>query len=113
MYGNCHSGLDPESSLSVLDSRFLGNDDSGMHVKKCEIRYTSKVEIRFRDKQLDRLETDPKFDGGFSWTIVSKFRQRLQEIRAAPDERVFYQLRSMRFEKLKRHPTTSTFNAIE
>ena len=59
------------------------------------------MEIRFRDDQLDRLETDPQFDGGFSGTIVRKFRQRLQEIRAAPDERVFYQLRSMRFEKLK------------
>ncbi|MCZ7625505.1 MAG: plasmid maintenance system killer protein [Candidatus Methylomirabilota bacterium] len=59
------------------------------------------MEIRFRDKQLDRLETDPKFDGGFSGAIVRKFRQRMQEIRAAPDERVFYQLRSMRFEKLK------------
>lgn len=101
MYSDCHSGLGPESSLSGLDSRFLGNGDSRMNVKKCEIHYTSKVEIRFRDKQLDRLETDPKFDGGFSGTIVRKFRQRVQEIRAAPDERVFYQLRSMRFEKLK------------
>ena len=25
----CHSGLDPESSLSELDSRFRGNDDFG------------------------------------------------------------------------------------
>jgi proteic killer suppression protein len=59
------------------------------------------VEIRFRDDKLDRLETDPKFDGGFPGPIVTKFRQRLQEIRAASDERLFYQLRSLRFEKLK------------
>lgn len=59
------------------------------------------MEIRFRDNKLDRLETDPKFDGGFPGPIVTKLRRRLQEIRAASDERVFYQLRSLRFEKLK------------
>ncbi len=31
---DCHSGLDPESSLSELDSRFRGNDGSEMNVKK-------------------------------------------------------------------------------
>ena len=31
---DCHSGLDPESSLSDLDSRFRGNDGLGMNVKK-------------------------------------------------------------------------------
>ena len=30
----CHSGLDPESSVSELDSRFRGNDDCGADVKK-------------------------------------------------------------------------------
>lgn len=59
------------------------------------------MEIRFRDDKLDRLETDPRFDGDFPGQIVTKFRQRVQEIRAAPDERVFYRLRSLRFEKLK------------
>jgi hypothetical protein len=28
LYPGCHSGLDPESSLSNLDSRFRGNDGS-------------------------------------------------------------------------------------
>ena len=59
------------------------------------------MEIHFRDDKLDRLETDPKFDGGFPGVVVTKFRQRIQVIRAAPDERVFFQLRSLRFEKLK------------
>ena len=31
----CHSGLDPESSVSKLDSRFRGNDGLGPNVKKC------------------------------------------------------------------------------
>ena len=34
-YFVCHSGLDPESSVSELDSRFRGNDDFGINVKKC------------------------------------------------------------------------------
>lgn len=59
------------------------------------------MEVRFRDGRLDRLETDPKFDGGFSQAVVRAFRKRLQFIRDTPDERVFYQMRSLRFEKLK------------
>ena len=30
----CHSGLDPESSVSGLDSRLRGNDGLGINVKK-------------------------------------------------------------------------------
>ncbi len=59
------------------------------------------MEVRFRDGRLDRLETDPKFDGGFSQAVVRVFRKRLQFIRDTPDERVFYQMRSLHFEKLK------------
>ena len=33
--------------------------------------------------------------------MVRAFRKRLQFIRASPDERVLYQMRSLRFEKLK------------
>ena len=40
-YSDCHSGLDPESSLSVLDSRFRGNDGFGNDVKKRQGHYTS------------------------------------------------------------------------
>jgi len=28
LYLDCHSGLDPESSISELDSRFRGNDET-------------------------------------------------------------------------------------
>jgi proteic killer suppression protein len=58
------------------------------------------MEVQFRNATLDRLETDPKYDGGFSQTIVTAYRKRMQTIRAAPDERVFYQLKSLHFEKL-------------
>ena len=34
LYSGRHSGLDPESSLSALDSRFCGNDGLENDVKK-------------------------------------------------------------------------------
>jgi len=39
LYSVCHSGLDPESSLSELDSRFRGNDGLKNNVKKCGTHY--------------------------------------------------------------------------
>src|SRR5664279_577516 len=59
------------------------------------------MEIIFRDKDLDRLETDPTFDGTFPSEIVSLFRRRMQYIRDAEDERDFYNMKSLRFEKLE------------
>ena len=56
--------------------------------------------VEFGSGDLDRLETDPKYDGGRSAPVVRAYRKRMQEIRAAPDERTFYALKSMRFEKL-------------
>ena len=35
LYFDCHSGLDPESSISELDSCFDGNDGFQLNVKKC------------------------------------------------------------------------------
>ena len=62
--------------------------------------YNRHVEPIFQDKSLDRLETDPHFDGGHPSEVVKAFRKRMQQIRAAPDERVFYSQRSLRFERL-------------
>jgi proteic killer suppression protein len=59
------------------------------------------VEVRFADKRLDRLEVDPGYDGGYARPVVTAYRKRMQMIRSAPDERVFYGLKSLRFEKLK------------
>jgi proteic killer suppression protein len=58
------------------------------------------MEVRFADARLDRLETDRKYDAGFSQAIVKAFRKRMQLIRSAPDERIFYQLKSLHFEKM-------------
>jgi len=59
------------------------------------------MEVRFGDACLDRLELDPKEDCGFAPEVVTAFRKRMQMIRAAPDEREFYALKSLRYEKSK------------
>ena len=59
------------------------------------------MEVEFKNADLDNLETDSNFSGGYSQAIVSKFRQRMQLIRAAVDERAFRNLKSLHFEKLK------------
>lgn len=60
-----------------------------------------RVDVEFAHKDLDRLETDPDFTAGYSREIVRAFRKVMQIIRAAPDERTFYALKSLHFEKLK------------
>ena len=59
------------------------------------------MDVLLKDPKLDELETDPTYDAGFSQVIVTAYRKLTQVIRAAPDERVFYNLKSLRLEKLK------------
>jgi proteic killer suppression protein len=59
------------------------------------------MEVAYDDESLDRLETDPTYTAGLGSAIVKAFRKRIQQIRAATDERTFYALRSLNFEKLK------------
>jgi toxin HigB-1 len=59
------------------------------------------MEVRFKQAFLDRLEADPGYDHGLPAAVVKAYRKRMQTIRAAPDERVFYALKSLHFEKLK------------
>lgn len=59
------------------------------------------MEVIFTDDDLDRLERDPAFTAGLAPPIVRAFRLRMQTIRAAPDTRDFYALKSLRYEKLK------------
>jgi len=60
------------------------------------------MDVTFGDLSLERLEHDAKYGGGFSGAIVKAFRRRMQQIRAASDERTFYAHRSLGFEKLER-----------
>jgi len=59
------------------------------------------MEVEFADESLDRLETDPAYTAGFGQAVVKAYRKRVQQIRAATDERTFYGLKSLHFEKLK------------
>ena len=56
------------------------------------------MNIRFADIYLDKLEVDAKFTAGWSQAIVKAYRRRINEIRAAADERDLY---AARYEKLK------------
>jgi proteic killer suppression protein len=59
------------------------------------------MNVRFANADLDRLETDPKFTGGYSQAVVKSYRKKLQAIRAAADERDIRALRSWHLEQLK------------
>lgn len=59
------------------------------------------MDVDFEDTSLKRLETDPGFTACYDAVIVKAFRKRMQLIRAAVDERAFYALKSLHFEKLK------------
>jgi len=58
------------------------------------------MDVEFADEKLDRLETDARFSAGFDQAIVKGFRRRIQNIRAADDERDLYAVKGNRFEQL-------------
>lgn len=57
------------------------------------------MDIRFKDELLARLEVEAD-DGGYAPGVAKAFRKRVQTIRAAPDERVLREWKSLHFEKL-------------
>lgn len=59
------------------------------------------MDVLFRDETYRSLESDPKFTGGHPPAIVKAYRNRMNFIRQAPDERDLYVWRSLRFEKLQ------------
>lgn len=59
------------------------------------------MNIEFVDENLETLLYDARFTAGFPPEIVKAFRKRIQYIQAASDERDFYALKSLHYEKLK------------
>lgn len=59
------------------------------------------MDIEFENASLKRLEADASYDAGHERSVVRAYRMRIQLIRAAMDERAFYELKSLHFEKLK------------
>jgi proteic killer suppression protein len=62
--------------------------------------YNGCMDPEFRNANLDRLETDARFTGGYPPEVVTAFRKRMQQIRAALDERDLRGHKSLRFERL-------------
>lgn len=59
------------------------------------------MDVRFKDSALEKLEAGEGHEGDHPPGIVSKYRMRMQLIRAAINEQDFYSLKSLHFEKLK------------
>ena len=59
------------------------------------------MDVDFEDASLKRLEADLGFTAGYDAVIAKAFRKRMQLIRAAVDDRAFYALKSLHYEKLK------------
>lgn len=59
------------------------------------------MEVEHADDSCCRLETDPKFSGGYPADVVTSFRKKLAFLRHAMDERDIYAMKGFRFEKLK------------
>jgi len=59
------------------------------------------LEFRFANDDLSRLDAEKGYTSGYPTEVVRKFRTRMQMIRSAVDERAFYAMKSLHFEKLK------------
>lgn len=58
------------------------------------------MKVRFQDTEIEELEKTAG-DGGLATGVGRMFRKRMALIRAAADERDFYGLKSLHYEKLK------------
>ncbi len=59
------------------------------------------MDVQFRRRNLERLERDENYTAGFGRDVIRAFRKRMQFIRQAKDERDFYNMKSLRYEKLR------------
>ncbi len=59
------------------------------------------MKYEFKNDDLKKLFEDARFTGGLPRDVVKAFRRRMQYIDAAADERDFYAMKSLRYEKLK------------
>lgn len=72
------------------------------------------MDVTFASDEFDRLETDPSSGRELPDAVVKMYRRRLQVIRGALDERDFYNLKSLHYEKLKgkrQHQRSMRLNA--
>ena len=63
--------------------------------------YNFIVDVKFATEELDRLEVDGAFTAGLNQGLVKAYRSRVNIIRQAVDERLFYAIKSLHFKKLE------------
>ena len=71
------------------------------------------MEVQFRDSEYKQLERDPHFCSNWAAALVKAYRNRLNFLRQALDERDFYAWKSLRFERLKGNRDHQFFIAPE
>lgn len=59
------------------------------------------MDLRFENAALEKLYTDPRYNHDLPPAAVAAFHRRMVTIRSARDERVFYGLKALHFQKLK------------
>jgi len=59
------------------------------------------MDFEIKDDDLERVYYEAGFTSGFQPGIIKVFCKRMQQIAAARDERLFYELKGIGFEKLK------------
>jgi proteic killer suppression protein len=59
------------------------------------------MDFRFKDKKLEQLYTEEKDARFYPPAVVNRFFELMAIIDGAPDEREFYRLKSLHFEKLR------------
>ena len=58
------------------------------------------MRVKYATDDLQRLVTDIGFTDGFGRDVIRAYRKRIQMVESAEDERDFYSLKSLYFEKL-------------
>ena len=58
------------------------------------------MKVKYAKDNLQRLVTDIGFTDGLGHDVIRAYRRRIQMIENAEDERDFYNLKSLHFEKL-------------
>lgn len=59
------------------------------------------MEVEFSSETLKEMDGKPDFNGGYAAELARAFRKVIRFIRSADDERDFWAMRSLKFEKLK------------
>jgi toxin HigB-1 len=59
------------------------------------------MDVEFVDERLALIETDSAAKTGLPVSVITSFRDKFVVIRAAPDERVFRNWKSLHYEKLE------------